>query len=307
MKMSLISLLILSVVVLYLIFNPAYLVIGSNVIANIRNNITYESIDVGEQKWVYNRAGEGEPLLLLHGFGANKESWNKIMPLLAQRYFVISVDIPGYGESSKDINADYSIYAQVIRLHDFVNQLGLSSFHIAGNSMGGAISGAYAAQYPEQIKSLWLMDPAGVKSAQKSEFDLLFEQSGVNVMSVQTVDEFDRLLTWVYHKPPVVPDYIKRGIIDLIGGDAEFSRKLHADLIRDWTPLEETLSGYKGPVLISWGEADRLTHVSGAAVLHKVLPQSFVHVMPDTGHVPMLEYPQETAAQFFAFNDIILN
>ena len=67
------------------------------------------------------------------------------------------------------------------------------------------------------------------------------------------------------------------------------------------------LAGLEIPVLITWGENDRLAHVSGADVLRGVLPQAEVHLMPNTGHVPMMEYPRATAKQFLDFSKFVSN
>ena len=292
---------------IYLSINPSGIVVALNVVSRIRNNITHESIEIENCRWVYNRAGQGEILILLHGFGASKESWNEIIPYLMKNYSIIAIDLPGFGESSKNTNFNYSIDSQVFRLHAFIEQLGLKNFHIAGNSMGGAIAGSYAAKYPSGVKSLWLLDPAGVQSAERSEFEKFFEETGENVMVASSVEEFDRQMAWIYHNPPSIPGYIKRGIINLIGTDRSFSDKLHADLLSEWTPLEVVLAGLGIPVLITWGENDRLAHVSGADVLRGVLPQAEVHLMPNTGHVPMMEYPRATAKQFLDFSKFVSN
>lgn len=250
--------------------NPARIVVGVNIISSIKNSIVRKTVNIDSDQWVYNTAGHGEKLILLHGFGASKESWNDILPFLAENYSIVAVDIPGHGEISKNINSNYSIDTQLLRLNDFIKRLGLASFHIAGNSMGGAIAGAYSARYPSKVKSLWLIDPAGVKSSKKSDFEKLYEKTGKNVMVAGTVEEFDRQMTWFYHNPPDISDYMKRGIVDLIGSDATFANKLYTDLLLNWVPLEEVLTGFEAPVLITWGESDRLTEVSGAAILHNV-------------------------------------
>lgn len=302
MKKIFIVLLVLLVVIAYVIAKPASIVIAKNIVSGIQNNIVRNTAIVDSQHWVYSSSGQGEPVILLHGFGASKESWGEIIPFLAHSYHVIAVDIPGYGESSKDVNASYSINAQVLRLDAFVENLGLESFYLAGNSMGGAIAGTYAAKFPEKIKSLWLIAPAGVRSADKSDFDRFHEETGENVMVAGTVAEFDRQMSWLYHTPPEIPVFIKRGIVDLISVDSGVVKKLHTDLIRGWVPLEEVLQGFVGPVLITWGKNDRLTHVSGATVLHKVLPQAKTHLMAETGHVPMMEHPAKVAEQFILFD-----
>lgn len=226
------------------------------------------------------------------------------MPHLAESFTVIAVDIPGFGESSKNPNDDYGIYSQVARLQQFVDALDLKHFHLAGNSMGGAIAGTFAARHPDKVLSLWLLNPAGVESAQRSEFDLFYEEKGENVMLASTVEELDKQLAWLYHSSPEMPNLIKQGIVDLIGNSDDLSAKMHQDLTQSWPPLEQELQGFSKPALITWGDQDRLTHISGVYVLKDVMPQAKLNIMVNIGHVPMLEVPAKTAQAFIEFSKI---
>ena len=114
-------------------------------------------------KMVYAENGNiaGEPLLLIHGFGGNKDNFTRIARQL-DGYHLIIPDLLGFGESSKPMSADYRSEAQATRLHELLQAKGLAeNIHVGGNSMGGAISVAYAAKYPKDVKSLWLVDSAG--------------------------------------------------------------------------------------------------------------------------------------------------
>ncbi|MCP3952871.1 MAG: alpha/beta hydrolase, partial [Desulfobacterales bacterium] len=105
----------------------------------------------------YLEGGQGDTLLLLHGFGANKDNWTRIGKHLTPHFRVIAPDLPGFGESGKNPDGDYSISAQARFVKDFVQALGIKSFHIGGSSMGGNIAGAYASSNPETLKSLLLI------------------------------------------------------------------------------------------------------------------------------------------------------
>ena len=74
------------------------------------------------------------------------------------------------------------------------------------------------------------------------------------------------------------------------------NREAHPDL-----PLDEVLKNYKGSVLVSWGQKDRVLHFSGAKVLKKIIPQAEVDIMTSVGHLPMIENPKGTANSFLAF------
>ena len=113
----------------------------------------------------YLEGGDGEVVVLLHGFAANKDHWTRVSKYLTPHLRVIAPDLPGFGDSGLVEGGDYSVAAQAARLHEFVRELGLTRFHLGGSSTGGNVAGAYAARYPETVKTLWLVDPSGLLGA----------------------------------------------------------------------------------------------------------------------------------------------
>lgn len=293
---------ILGLGAIFIYNNPASLVRGLNTLANFNKGISRHSLTLDDEDWVYNISGTGEPLILLHEFGSNKESWNALLPYLNSQYQVIAVDLPGFGESSKNPDKNFTIASQTQRLQRFIKQLGLSQFYLAGNAMGGAIAGEYAAKHPHRVKGLWLISPAGVQAAEASEFDTHLEETGDNVLVAQSIEQFDAMENWLYFTPPKVPGLIKSGLVILAKNDADFTDYAYEDLLSDWTPLEDALENLDIPVLITWGANDRITHVSGAQVLADILPDVELQILPKCGHLAMLEYPELSAKKFIAFN-----
>ena len=112
-----------------------------------------KGIDIGSLHIEYLEGGEGEVLVLLHGFGGNKDNWTRVAKYLTPHFRVIAPDLPGFGESSKDFDASYTYSAQADRIHQFVQALGVDKFHLGGNSMGGNLSGNYAAKFEDDILS----------------------------------------------------------------------------------------------------------------------------------------------------------
>lgn len=300
-KLFLAVVVIFAVTAVYLINNPARLLTALNMLASINQGITRTKVTVGDEKWIYNISGKGETLILLHGFGGSKEVWNPIMPYLAEHFTVIAVDIPGFGDSVKDPNKSYTVANQTARLRQFVKHLGLTNIHLAGNSMGGAIAGDYAAKYPRSVKNLWLIAPSGVDAAEPSDYEQNLDETGDDIMIPRTQADFENMMTWLYHTPPPLPMLLKRGLIAAANDSADFFENVHEDLMFDWIPLEDVIEGLEVPVLITWGRNDRLVHVSGAQVLADILPEVEINLLPNCGHIPMLEYPQQTAQAFIAF------
>ncbi|MCP3927619.1 MAG: alpha/beta fold hydrolase, partial [Bacteroidetes bacterium] len=158
-------------------------------------------IQVDKYSIHYLEGGKGESVLLLHGFNADKDNWSKFSESLVKNYHIVAIDLPGFGESSKIEGELYDIASQAKKLNKIVETIGLKKFHIAGNSMGGAISGKFAVDYPEKVLSLALLNTAGIPSAQKSEFAQLVE-NGDNLLSIKTPEDFQRMLGFVFVEPP---------------------------------------------------------------------------------------------------------
>jgi pimeloyl-ACP methyl ester carboxylesterase len=250
-------------------------------------------------RYVYLEGGKGEPLLLLHGFGGNKDIFIRVAGDLTPHYRVIIPDHIGFGESAHPPDADYAPPAQAERLRRFVHDLGVTSLHLGGNSMGGHIALTYAALHPEEVKSLWLLDPSGVWSAPKGMAQRHIETTGQNPLLIETEDDMARLMQWVMGKPPFVP----RPILNVLARQRIGNLALEERILRELTAdsVEERVKGLATPALIVWGSEDRLLSVESAAILHRLLARSRVIVMPGTGHLPMFESPTQSARDYLAF------
>ena len=272
--------------------------------------LSTKSIMIDEGEISYIEGGKGEVILFLHGFGANKDNWVRLAKHLTNDYSVIALDLPGFGNSFKDINLDYDVESQVSRINEFINQLGITKFHIAGNSMGGYIAGNYAAKYTEQIMSLWLLNTLGIQSADDSEmFKDIFENKRPMVLA-KNKSEFEQLISFVFENQPFMPEFViselsKNAIKNYVLNYKIFHEvhKLDQNKISFSLPLDYELANFIKPVLITWGRQDRVLHHSGAKVLSKIVPQSEIIIMDDVGHLPMMEAPKATASQFISFNN----
>ena len=275
-------------------------IVGS-IIMSLRGlaGLSEKTIQVGKYTIVYLEGGRGESVLLLHGFGADKDNWNLFSRYLTKRYHVIAPDLPGFGESSKIWGDQYNIAAQVERVHGFVKEIGLKKFHLAGNSMGGLIAGVYAARYPDELFTLGLLDPAGVTEREPSQFSLELEK-GNNPLIVESVSDYDKLLDFTFVKPPSLPDPLKSHFAEMAVQSKDFNKKVFIEA----TPgnqLEVMMREIRAKTLILWGDTDRVLSVSSAWVLQKGIENSRVIILKDCGHMPMIERPEETAQYYLEF------
>jgi pimeloyl-ACP methyl ester carboxylesterase len=265
-------------------------------------SLSKHEIDVAGFHVVYLEGGLGEPLVLLHGFGADKENFTRVARFLTPRYHVIIPDLPGFGESSKPTDADYTVAAQVERVHALVQALGFKAVHIGGSSMGGNIAASYAAKYPTETGSVWLLAPAGVSTAPPSDLELTMRDGGKNPLIASNADEFAAVFHFVMADPPFVP----RRILDVMGRTAVADHDLNSKIflqIRGEAPLEPRVKGLAVPAHIVWGDQDRALNVGGAKILAGLMTHASVLILPGVGHLPMLERPRLVGEDYLAFRD----
>lgn len=267
------------------------------------NGLEYRVVSADGEIWHYLAGGpeDGETILLLHGFAGEKDNWNRFLGHLSGDYRVIAPDLPGFGESVRHPDWDYSLVPQRDRVHAFVTALGLSRFHLAGHSMGGHLSILYALEYPEQVVSLALINNAGVTSPIESQF-MRNIYAGKNDLIIRSYDDFESMLSMVFEEPPFAPWPMKKGLAARAIAHADFNEAIFASLLRDFeNGLESQLPDIACPVFILWGDNDRILDVSAVTVMQRALPQADAVVMENMGHMPILERPRETADYYRAF------
>ena len=268
-----------------------------------------KSIDIGKLHIEYLEGGKGEVLILLHGFGANKDNWTRVAKYLTPYFRVIAPDLPGFGESSRNVEVSYSYSDQVDRLHEFVKALKLEVFHLGGNSMGGNLAGNYTAKFRKEISSLWLIATAGIVSPQPSELFRMLKAGNRNPLVVENEEEYDQLLDFIFVNKPFIPGAIKRHLVK----DAINHQPLNQIIFKqiasidpdNFVPLEILLKNIQTKTLILWGDNDRVLHVSGAKILESAMPNAKIVIMKNVGHVPMVEKPEESANIFLKFMEKI--
>lgn len=265
-----------------------------------RAGLTEKITEIDGHQIVYLEGGQGPTVILIHGYNADKDNWTRAAQQLDGGLHLVALDLPGAGRSSRLLESSYDIQAQVRRVKTFVDNLHLAPAYIAGNSMGGHIAALYTATYPQDVKGLILVNAGGVQSKEKSELQIEREK-GNHPLIARNAEEFDALMQFVFEKPPWLPDSVKTHFAERTIQNQNFAEKIWADLQREPAPLEEHLPKVRQPVLIIWGEHDRVIHPSAGEVFHELLPNSEHKVLEGIGHVPMLEDPGRFAKELMAF------
>lgn len=174
-----------------------------------------------------------------------------------------------------------------------MHALGIQNLYLGGSSIGGQIALTCAALHPAEIKNLWLLDPAGVWSAPESELQKIIGETGKNPLMSRNEDEFAATFNFVMNDPPCIPrpmlNAMSRGRIRNFDLEERIFTQVKADSV------EQRVTGMTIPALIVWGVKDRALSVESAEILHKIMPKPQVIIMPDIGHLPMIENPQRSA------------
>ncbi len=248
----------------------------------------------------YLEGGSGQTLVLIHGFGGDKDNFTRLARHLIAHYRVIIPDLPGFGDAGRDPAAKYTIAEQVTRMHTFLQQLGLNQVDMGGNSMGGFISAQFAATYPHMVSSVWLLDPAGTEEAKRSEVIQNYIKTGKMPLLVQSHAGFEELMRTATWQRPFIP-YSLRHVLAL-RAIADFS--LHSAIMAQFNEsplLEEQYKDLPTPALVVWGDHDLILHPDGAQATARLFLHSKVIIMRNIGHLPMLEAPRTTALDYLAF------
>lgn len=272
-----------------------------------RSGLTQKSLTIPGYEVAYLEGGSGEPLVLVHGIGADKDNFTRVARWLTPHYRVIAIDLPGFGDSTKPPLDDYSIGAQVARLDQILAALKLPRAHLGGSSMGGWIVGRYAAEHPDKTASLWLLAPAGVEGGKESPVRKAYLERGEYLLMSQKPEDFERTIATVFVTQPWVPYSVRQ----VLARKAVDNYVLHTRIFRETTAnwerdkLNDKIAGSNVPALIVWGDKDYALDVSAAPILAALMPKAQVEIMQDIGHLPMMETPRIAAERYNAFRQSI--
>ncbi len=244
----------------------------------------------------------GEPIILIHGFGASLHTWAPWVDLLGDEFRVITLDLPAHGLTGSVPDKDYSTTAFVETVRLLVEHLKLSHFAIGGNSMGGEVAWRYALTHPRDVRALVLVNSAGLKEwhnpgEQPLAFQLLTQEWFRSVASV--LDPYyliSQAVHSAYNNSPIINDELILRYYHMVMRDgsreAIITRSSHPGQ-NDVTSAD--LMEADQPALILWGQQDSIIDVSIASKFDEVLKNSTLIIYEQVGHVPMEELPDKSA------------
>jgi pimeloyl-ACP methyl ester carboxylesterase len=248
----------------------------------------------------YCELGEGPAILWIHGLGASWQSWLENMPEFARDHRVVAMDLPGFGYSEMpdgEISIEY--YARwTCRLLD---ELGIESAAVVGNSMGGFVGAELAIRAPERVQRLVVVSAAIFWQERRRAQPLLrlarLSDAMVARALTRATDDIAtrrRLRVWAlasagFRYPHLISPELAHEMVRSARRTDGFLPALEA--LADY-PLEEELPKISSPTLIVWGEHDQLVPARDAERLEELIPGARREVFERTGHVAMLERPE---------------
>lgn len=244
---------------------------------------TVTPIRVGDLRVGVYVLGQGEPIILLHGWGGSSANFLPVISRLSQEGFACHVlDLPGFGMSDLPSQAwDVPRYAQFVK--DYMDFADLPKASLIGHSFGGRISLVLGAECPERIKKLVLVNSAGVRlpPSLKTRFYTLGRRAIFAMLKLPLMKRFEPPLRRWFRQKFGSADYLSAGAL------AETFKQV----------VNQDLTGYAkritAPTLLIWGDLDHETPIQAARILESAIPDAGLVIFEGAGHFSYLDRPLE--------------
>jgi pimeloyl-ACP methyl ester carboxylesterase len=257
--------------------------------------------------------GNGDPILCVHGLGANIFSWRHFVAPFSQKNKLILVDLRGFGSSPKPRTPDYSIEQHADDIYQVILRDDLRGLTLIGNSLGGAIALLVALrlceQEPARLSKLILIDAGAYKEYLPGYLKLMRSFLGALVVYLAPAKLAAKfvLKASYYDKNKITKDQIKAYADPIASMEGRYGL-LHTARQCIPTNSDVIISKLKDitvPTLILWGRQDAVIPVKVGELLDQDLLNSRLEVFEECGHVPQEEKPEETIASIFKFMSVV--
>ena len=275
----------------------------------VPEGIESKSVSVNGLDLHYLEAGSGEPILLLHGWPTSAYLWRHTMPAMAKHNRVIALDMPGFGASSKPLDASYSFGFHARTLDAFCEAIGVNELGLAVHDLGGPVGLYWGLQQPERIRKLALLNT------------IVYPQMSWAVMLFVAICRLPGARHWLT-SPAGLRFAMRFGVCDKAGLSEQtiaqyqapfVGREARAALAKTayglhpggFVELARRLPEFRCPVRIVYGSEDRILPdvAKTMARVQRDLPQAVATALPGCGHFLQEDQPQEVGrllAEFFA-------
>jgi pimeloyl-ACP methyl ester carboxylesterase len=269
-------------------------------------------IELHGHQVVYRVAGDGPPVVLIHGMVNASRHWAAVAERLAERHLVIAPDLIGHGDSATP-RGDYSLGAHAAVIRDLLSALGIERATMVGHSLGGGIAMVYFWQFPERVDRLALVSSGGLgdevspllRSAALPGASALISLA-THRRVTGTLDRAGIALrergSWIGAQLQAVARALRP--LESPGQREAFVQSLRAVIDRHGQRVSATDRLYllrDMPTLIAWGERDRTIPLEHGVAAHEAIPGSRFVTIPGAAHFPHLERPDELAGALLEF------
>ena len=241
--------------------------------------------------------GDGEPLFLIHGIGAEKNAWSLMLPKLTKYFTVITYDLRGHGDSPKP-GKEFGLDELVADLERIREMTGFKKAHFAGHSLGGMIAPAYALKFPQNVISLGLLSTAAGRTKEDSEkvWNVIYamEKKGIEKTLIALTN---RWFTDDFIKNN--PDLVQQRLKQVIDTDPKFF--LNVFRIYAETEMLPWLNKISAPSLILTGENDGGCNPRLNQLIADRIKKSKLVILPKYKHSLLIEAPNEVAENLIKF------
>lgn len=285
------------------VYDPYLLVRAQFERQRINAGLDAVEVALAGHRWTVAQADAAPPsaatVVMLHGFTGSKENWYPLAATLRGRYTLLIPDLPGWGASERQADADYGFVAQCERVAEFIRALSPGTpVVLLGHSMGGGIAALVAARHPELVAKVGLLDAAGVRfNDNQFGLDVL---AGKNPFGVSDGQSLRRYIDIVFHREaakPWIPWPASRGMIAKRKQDAGFEQSVLERIGRGperFAPGEAATS-IRQPALLLWGRQDAVIDPSALDLYAALIPQARTLLVDDAGHMALMEQPRAVA------------
>ena len=264
-------------------------------------------VDINGMNVHYAMAGDGPPVVLLHGLGASHLTWQENIEALAEKFTVYAMDIPGHGDSVKE-GVTYTIDASVSFTFGFLDAMGLESAALVGNSMGGLIALKSALAASDRVSHLCLIDTAGFGKEIAPFLRIMSLPFVGELAERQATRSTSNMLRQIFAGKNIATEALTAELVrtrSLPGARSAVLKTLREGVnIFGMKPKHRLLAQLPGlpmPIMVVWGGRDRFSPLSHAYAAADAVPSAKLLVLPDAGHWPHMQEPGVFNPELTAF------
>lgn len=261
---------------------------------------------IGLYKEVY---GAGEPILCLHGLGANIYSWRHFITPFSQNNKLILVDFKGSGKSPKPLDTHYSIEEKADEIYNLIREDDLTKLTLVGNSLGGAVALLVAIRLTKEnsnrLAKLVLIDSAGARNDLPGHLKLARSVLGAPVIYLTPTKVAAKIILRMcyYDRKKATKEHVRAYAAPIAspGGRHALLQTARQCIPPNADELIAELGTITVPTFILWGREDKIIPLKVGEQLHRIIPNSTLEVIEQCGHMPQEEKPDETIARISKF------